>query len=187
MKTNGQPARTGLPKGRWVMAIQTLFTNVKRGFSCEVTIPADFQAELDALSPRMLYCAEMGWKQSVSDGIAGITDQAAFDAKILKKADAVLAGTVRVAGSGERQPTKTPMEREVWRIAAADLAAVFAKKKVPKDRQAAYIRLKVERDWDELSEKARTNLANAEAIKPDAFAALDELYAEDEDEAEAAE
>jgi len=168
--------------------LQTLFTNKKQGFSCEVTIPADFQAEFDALSPRMAYCAAYGFGQSTIDGIAGMKDQAAFEAKILKKSDAIFAGTVRVAGSGERTPTKTPMEREVWKLAAAALAKVFAKKKVPKDRQATYIRLKVERDWEELEEQARINLANAEAIKPDAFAALDELYAEDdEEEAEAAE
>jgi hypothetical protein len=170
------------------MALQTLFTNKKQGFSCEVNVPSDFQAELDALSPRILYCAEMGWKQSISDGTAGIADEAAYQAKILKKADAVIAGTVRVAGSGERTPTKTPVEREIWKIAAQSLAEQFKKKKVPKDRQAIYIRLKVERDWDELEEQARENLEKVETIKPDAFAALDELYAEDdEEEAEAAE
>jgi len=163
--------------------LQTLFTNKKQGFSCEVTIPQDFQAEFDALSPRMAYCAAYGFGQSTIDGIAGMKDQAAFEAKILKKSDAIFAGTVRVAGSGERTPTKTPMEREVWKIAALDLADIFTKKKVPKDKQAVYIRLKVERDWEELEEQARTNLAKVEAIKPDAFAALDELYAEDEEDA----
>jgi len=162
--------------------LQTLFLNRKQGFSCEITIPQDFQVEFDALSPRMAYCAAYGFGQSTVDGVAGLKTQAEFEAKIQKKSDAIFAGTVRVAGSGERTPTKTPMEREVWRIAALDLAEVFAKKKVAKDKQAVYIRLKVERDWEELEEKARINLAKADSIKPDAFAALDELYAEDEAE-----
>jgi hypothetical protein len=157
--------------------LQTLFLNRKQGFSCEITIPPDFQAEFDALSPRMAYCAAYGFGQSTVDGVAGLKTQAEFEAKVQKKSDAIFAGTVRVAGSGERTPTKTPMEREVWRIAALDLAEVFAK-----DKQAVYIRLKVERDWEELEEKARINLAKADSIKPDAFAALDELYAEDEAE-----
>ena len=173
------------------MAIQTLFTNKKQGFSCEVTIPGDFQAELDALSPRMLYCAEMGWKQSVSDGIAGITDQAAFEAKILKKADAVLAGTVRVAGSGERAPTKTPIEREIWRLAAAEMVPVFAKNEkagnaVPKARQAHYVGLYIDRERERLTELAMAAVtigANAE----DDLDALLAVMDEEEDEAEAAE
>ena len=76
------------------------------------------------------------------------------------------------------------MEREVWKIAALDLAELFTKKKVPKDKQAVYVRMKVERDWDELVEQARINLEKVETIKPDAFAALDELYAEDESDEE---
>jgi len=157
----------------------------KNGAQFTIDVPTDFQAELDALSPRMAYCAEYGIKQSVADAYAakGLSHSDIIG-KGLKKWDAIVAGTVRVAGSGERQPTKTPMEREVWRIAALDLAAVFKKKKVPKDRQATYIRLKVERDWEELEEKARVNLAKADAMKPDAFAALDELYAEDEEESD---
>ncbi|PYS90898.1 MAG: hypothetical protein DMF62_03600 [Acidobacteria bacterium] len=164
--------------------LQTLFTNKKQGFSCEITIPQDFQAEFDALTPRMAYCAAYGFGQSTIDGIAGMKDQAAFEGKIMKKSDAIFAGTVRVAGSGERTPTKTPMEREVWKIAALDLAELFTKKKVPKDKQAVYVRMKVERDWDELVEQARINLEKVETIKPDAFAALDELYAEDESDEE---
>ena len=173
-------------KGRCKM-LQTSYG--KNGAQFSIDVPPDFQAELDALSPRMAYCAEYGIKQSVADAYAakGLSHSDIIG-KGLKKWDAIVAGTVRVAGSGERTPTKTPMEREVWKIAAQALAELFTKKKVPKDRQATYIRLKVERDWDELVEQARENLAKVEAIKPDAFAALDELYAEDdEEEAEAAE
>jgi hypothetical protein len=157
--------------------LQTLFQNKKQGFSCEVTIPADLQAELDALSARLVYLAEMGWKQSLSDGIAGVDTQDAFTAKVMKKYDAVIAGTVRVAGSGDRQPTKSPIEREVWAIAAKDLAKLFAKLKVPKEKQAVYIRMKVTRDWDELEPRARANIEQMDAMKPGTFAALDELYA----------
>lgn len=174
--------------------LQTLFTNKKRGFSCEVTIPPDFQAEFDALSPRMAYCAAYGFGQSTIDGIAGMKDQAAFEAKILKKSDAIFAGTVRVAGSGERTPTKTPMEREVWRIAAGELAEIFTKKKVPKDRQATYIKMLVTRDWERLEGEARVNLEATASLSETTFDLLDDLFSamdendeEDEDEAEAAE
>jgi hypothetical protein len=167
------------------MALQTLFTNKKQGFTCEVTVPADFQAELDALSPRILYCAEMGWKQSISDGTAGIADEAAFKAKILKKADAVIAGTVRVAGSGDRAPTKTPVEREIWRLATAEMAEVFAKNAkagnpVPKERQARYIGLFIDRERERLTDLAMAAVPIAAAAEDD----LDALFAVMEDEEE---
>jgi hypothetical protein len=159
---------------------QTVYTNKKRGFSQEVTPPAEFMRQYDAMCeqfPLMVYPCNMGIGQAIPDAMAGVKDQATFSAKILKKAEAVFTGTVRVAGSGERQPTKTPIEREVWAIAAKDLAATFKKLNVPKDRQSIFIRLKVEKDWSELEPRARENLAKTETIKPAAFAALDELYA----------
>ena len=185
-RPRGIPPQPDLPKGRCKM-FQTVFTNKKRGFSQEVTPTTEFMRQYDGMCrdyPLMVYPTDMGIKQAIPDSMAGVTDEAVFCAKILKKADAVWAGTVRVASGGEREPIKSPVEREVWKIAAADLAEIFEKKKVPKDRQAQYIRLKVERDWDELAEKAKVNLAKVEAIKPDAFAALDELYAEAAAEAE---
>jgi hypothetical protein len=177
------------------MAIQTLYTKAGHSFDCADQITPEFQAAYDYVSahyPVLVYPIEYGVKQSTSDAYAGKTLHNEIEGAGRKKFDAIMKGTVRIAGSGDRQPTKTPMEREVWKIAALDLAEIFEKKKVPKDKQSVYIRLKVERDWEELEEKARVNLAKAESIKPDAFAALDELYAEDdeeedEDEAEAAE
>ena len=150
----------------------------KSGTHFDIIVPADFQAELDALSPRMAYCAEYGVKQSVADAYAakGLKPDEIIG-KGQKKWDAILAGTVRVAAAGDRQPSKTPMEREVWRIAAAELSEVFTKLKVPKDRHATYIRQLVERDWERLEDMARTNLANAEALTAPSFAALDELLA----------
>jgi len=174
------------------MALQTLFTNKKQGFSCEVNVPSDFQAELDALSPRILYCAEMGWKQSISDGTAGIADEAAFQAKILKKADAVIAGTVRVAGSGDRAPSKTPVEREIWRLATAEMVPVFAKNEkagnaVPKARQAHYVGLYIDRERERLTELAMAKVAIQAAAEDDLDALFAVMEEEEADEAEAAE
>jgi hypothetical protein len=173
-------ARPDRSSERQVTMFQTVYTNVKRGFSQEVTPPAEFMRQYNGACeqfPLMEYCIDMGIKQAIPDAMSGVTDEAVFCAKILKKADAVFTGTVRVAGSGERQPTKTPIEREVWKIAAADLAKTFEKLKTPKNNQATYIRMKIERDWAELEPRARENLAKVEAIKPASFAALDELYA----------
>jgi len=173
------------------MAIQTRYSKNGHTFECEVTpeFAAAYEATIAAY-PVLAYPIEYGIKQSTSDAYAGKTLHDEIEGAGRKKWDAIMAGTVRVAGSGERTPTKTPMEREVWRIATLELAEIFTKKKVPKDRQAAYTKMLVTRDWERLEEMARTNLEKSDAIKADAFDDLDELLADDEeddDEAEAAE
>jgi hypothetical protein len=181
-------------KGRCKMAIQTRYSKAGHTFECEVTpeFAAAYEATIAAY-PVLAYPIEYGIKQSTSDAYAGKVLHNEIEGAGRKKWDAIMAGTVRVAGSGERQPTKTPMEKEVWRIAAGELADIFTKKKVPKDRQAAYIKMLVTRDWERLEEMARTNLEKSDAIKADAFDDLDDLLADDEaeeeeeDEAEAAE
>ena len=172
---------------------QTIYTNKKRGFSQEVTPTAEFMRQYEGMCrdyPLMVYPTEMGIKQAIPDSMAGVTDEATFCAKILKKADAVFAGTVRVAGTGERQPSKTPIEREIWRLAAAEMVPVFAKNKkngneVPKAREAYYIGLYIDRERERLTELASTTVSIGANAEDD----LDELFAvmEDEDEAEAAE
>ncbi len=174
---------------------QTIFTNKKRGFSQEVTPTPEFMRQYNATCaeyPLMTYPIDMGIKQAIPDSMAGVKDEATFCAKILKKADAVFAGTVRVATGVERQPTRTPMEREIWRLASIDMAKVFEKnaKKgnpVAKDRQAHYIRLWIERHWEELNEKATENLANSSTIATNAADDFDELLAALDDEEEEAE
>jgi len=175
------PTGPGCPKGRWVMAIQTRYTKAGHTFECEVTpeFAAAYEATIAAY-PVLAYPIEYGIKQSTSDAYAGKTLHNEIEGAGRKKWDAIMAGTVRVAGSAERVPTKTPMEREVWRIASGELSDIFTKKKVPKDRQAAYTKMLVTRDWERLEEMARTNLAKADSIKADAFDDLDELLADDE-------
>jgi len=175
-------------KGRCKMAIQTRYSKAGHTFECEVT--PEFAAAYDYVAahyPVLVYPIEYGVKQSTSDAYAGKTLHNEIEGAGRKKWDAIMAGTVRVAGSGDRTPSKTPMEREVWRIATLELADIFKKKKVAKDRQPVYLRMLVTRDWDRLEEEARTNLENADAINEAAFADLDALLDEEADEAEAAE
>jgi hypothetical protein len=169
--------------------IQTTYTKNGFSFTCEVT--PDFQLAYDATIaayPVLEYPIDMGIKQSVTDAYASKTEAAAIEGAGKKKWDAIMAGTVRVAGRGERVPTKTPMEREIWRLATAEMVPVFAANEkagnaVPKDRQAHYVGLYIDRERERLTELAMATVS----IRKDAEADLEELFAvmeEDEDEAD---
>jgi hypothetical protein len=175
------------------MAIQTRYSKNGHSFDCADHITPEFQSAYDYVAehyPVLVYPIEYGVKQSTSDAYAGKTLHNEIEGAGVKKFIAIMKGMVRVAGSGERTPTKTPMEREVWRIAAGELADIFTKKKVPKDRQAAYIKMLVTRDWERLEDEARVNLEATASLSETTFDLLDDLFSamdEDDDEAEAAE
>ena len=167
--------------------LQLTYTKRGHSFTCETT--PEFQAAYDetvAKFPILAYPIDMGVKQSVTDSYASKTVPAEIEGAGRKKFDAIMRGEVRVAGAGDRQPTRTPMEREVWKIAMGELSEVFAKLKVAKEKQAAYVRMLITRDWERLEEMAHQNLAKAEAIADNSFDALEDLLSAFDDESEMA-
>jgi hypothetical protein len=170
------------------MAIQTRYTKNGFSFDCEDHITPAFQAGYNYVAvhyPDLIYPIEMGVKQSVTDAYASKTTPAEIEGAGIKKFIAIMTGTVRVAGRGERLPTKTPMEREIWRLATAEMVPVFAKNEkagnaVAKDRQAHYVGLYIDRERERLTELAMAAVSIGAKAEDD----LEALFAVMEDESE---
>jgi hypothetical protein len=173
------------------MAIQTRYT--KNGFSFDCDVTPEFAAAYEATVaayPVLEYPIDMGIKQSVTDAYASKTDAAAIEGAGRKKWDAIMAGTVRVAGRGERTPSKTPMEREIWRLATAEMADVFARNAkagnpVAKEKQAHYIGLFIDRERERLTELAMAAVDISLQAHDDLdalFAVMEDADEDDEDE-----
>ena len=140
-------------------------------------LPADFMAEYDALSPRMTYGVDMGWKQSLSDSYVSAETEDEFRAALIKKANAFVSGTIR-AVSGAVRVVKTPLEQMVLTIAGERIDKRLAEtgtKKTAAER-AALIELYGSARYADIVEEAQTRLAaDTKIASPEALAELDAL------------
>lgn len=156
---------------------KTTFVHGRFGASVELVVPEDLQSEFDALTPRMKYLAANGWSQAILDSYAGAQNAAEFEGKARAKYDSILAGTVKSPGTGAgRGAAKSPLEKEIFRLAAIIIDGALAKKPTKTDKEARtkYIGLYVEKH-PELRDEAEYNLEKNKELVNEADDVLADL------------
>jgi len=127
-----------------------------------------FIREYESLSPRAQFPFRYGWKQKITDGTSSCTTEAAFVGALDKNRDSVVNGTVADRDGVAAKPVKTPIEREIERLATIAVNEAIAgtdNEKMPAARKMAYIELYAETHDDELREKAKANMAGSAKVR----------------------
>ena len=175
------------------MTLQTIFHRTPRegspGYGETWTheckpFPADFLAEYEALSHRMGYGVRNGWKQYAMDGTSQCKTEAEYHGQIDKNQTNFINGTVRESGVA-RAPVKTPLEREIIRLATVAVDDRLAEKSKEAGfvaptaaNRLAIIETYADARYTTLAEKAQENLRKSKVIagNPDMVKALEDLF-----------
>jgi hypothetical protein len=129
---------------------------------------AAMEAEYLNLSPRSQFIFRYGWKQKLVDSTSSCTNEQAFIGAVNKNRDSVVNGTVTDRDGVAAKPMKTPIEREIERLATIAINEAIAdgpNAKMSTDKKAAYIELYAETHDDELREKAKANMAGSAKVR----------------------
>jgi len=141
---------------------------------------ADFVREYENLTPRAQFVFRYGWKQKLVDSTSSCTDESAFIGAVNKNRDAVVNGTVTDRDGVAAKPQKTPIEREIERLATIAINEAIAggpNEKMPADKKAAYIEFYAETHDAELREKAKANIAGSAKVRTVSAEDLAALFA----------
>jgi hypothetical protein len=142
---------------------------------------ADMVREYENLSPRSQFVYRYGWKQKINDSTSSCTTEAAFVGQLDKNRDSVVNGTVSDRDGVAAKPMKTPIEREIERLATIAINEAIAdgpNAKMAADKKAAYIELYAETHDTELREKAKANIAGTAKVRTVSADDLAALFAE---------
>lgn len=137
----------------------------------ERALPDDFQEEYDALSKRMQYLVDYGWKQSTADSFASAKDAAEFVGKLDARIDKILAGQMTIRDGITR--TTDPVEKEVKRIIDEALAQwhrerkAAGKKKASEELVEMWLDQFVEKRGEEIRLQAEAIVENRKALMGD--------------------
>lgn len=148
----------------------TIYAFTKFGHTETLDVPDITQSEA--------YLRDYGIKQSLSDSYASAENITEFKAKLYKRFDAIVAGTVRIAAANVGRNTKSALEKEFARLVGLKVQALLDSKglKVKKAAREAYEAMFAERFHDDLYIEAEANVAKVSALAEGSAEFFDELF-----------